>query len=267
VRRRIVTIAVIAPLVALAFGTAAIWLLVFGGRPTIQRAGTQTPGPVASCTPATPDPTGLSTFHIDTAKSSASYDAHFQAEGQPLPGTVTGETGDVTGDIQFGAQPSPIVAAVHVMVDLRTLNSGAAERDAHVRTDTFETDKYPFASFVVSNAQALPGTYGTGKQVTFPLTGDLTLHGVMRPTNFSVTGQLANNTLTGAASATIHLQDFEMKPPQTTAVVKITVSDDILLKLNFTATTGSCVSPSQREQGMPIESVRFSHKDGIWRQH
>ena len=43
-RRRIVIISVIAPLVVLAFGAAAIWLLVFGGRPTIQRAGTETPG-------------------------------------------------------------------------------------------------------------------------------------------------------------------------------------------------------------------------------
>jgi polyisoprenoid-binding protein YceI len=151
------------------------------------------------------------------------------------------------------------------MVDLRTLNSGAAERDAHVRTDTFETDKYPFATFVASNAQVLPGAYSAGQQVTFPLAGDLTLHGVTQPTRFTVTGQLANNMLTGAASATIHLRDFAMKPPQTTAVVKITVSDDILLTINFTATTGWCAATSQREQAMPSEASHTSGENGIWR--
>jgi polyisoprenoid-binding protein YceI len=265
VRRRIVIVSVIAPLVALAIGAAAIWLLVFGGRPTIQRAGTQTSGAVASCSPATTSPTELSTFHIDTAKSSASYEAHFQAEGQPLPGTVTGVTGDVTGDIQLATQPPLTIAALHVMVDLRTLNSGAAERDSHVRTDTFETDKYPFATFAASNAQVLPGAYSTGQQVTFPLAGDLTLHGVTRRASFTATGQLANNTLTGEASASIHLQDFAMKPPQTTAVVKITVSNDILLKITFTATTASCAGASQREQRMPIEADNSSREARIWR--
>jgi polyisoprenoid-binding protein YceI len=265
VRRRIVMISVIAPLVVLAIAAVAIWLLVFGGRPTIQRAGTQSPVAVTSCPPATEGLTGLSTFHTDTAKSSASYEAHFQAEGQPLPGTVTGVTGDVTGDIQLGTQPSANIVALRIMVDLRTFDSGAAERDAHVRTDTFETDKYPFATFAASNAQVLPGAYSAGQQVTFPLAGDLTLHGVTRPTSFTVTGQLANDTLTGAASASIHLQDFAMKPPQTTAIVKITVSDDIQLKINFTATTASCAAASQREQRMPIEAANSSREDEIWR--
>jgi polyisoprenoid-binding protein YceI len=260
-----VIIAVIAPLVALVIGAVAIWLLVFGGRPTIQRAGTQSPGGVASCPAATQDPGALSTFHIDTAQSSASYEARFQAEGQPLPGVVTGVTGDVTGDIQLDDQAPATIVGLHITVDLRTLNSGAAERDAHIRTDTFETDRYPYATFVSSNTQVLPGAYSAGQQVTFPLAGDLTMHGVTRPTRFMVTGQVASDTLTGAASATIHLQDFAMNPPQTTAVVKITVSDDILLKLNFTATTGSCAAASQREQGKRVAAGDSSRDDELWR--
>jgi polyisoprenoid-binding protein YceI len=183
-----------------------------------------------------------------------------------LPGAVTGITGDVTGDIQLGTQPSANIAALRIMVDLRTLNSGAAERDAHVRTDTFETDRFPFATFVASNAQVLPGAYSSGQQVTFPLVGELTLHGVTRPASFTVTGQMANDTLTGSASDSIHLHDFAMKPPQTTAVVKITVSDDVLLKINFTATIGSCVASSQREQRKPLIAGDSSRDDGIWRQ-
>ena len=246
-RRRIVIISVIAPLVALAIGAAAVWLLVFGGRPTIQRVGTHTPG--TACPTATAGSAGVSAFQIDTTKSSASYEAHFQAEGQPLPGTVTGETGDVTGDIQLQTEPAPTVAALHIMVDLRTLNSGAADRDMHVRTDSLETDKYPFATFVASGEQRLPDAYNSGKQESFLLAGDLTLHGVTRPATFNVTGQLSANVLTGSASASIRLPDFGMKPPQTTAVVKITVSDDILLKINFTAPPSSCAVSPRSAQG------------------
>jgi polyisoprenoid-binding protein YceI len=204
-------------------------------------------------------------FRIDTARSSASYEAHFQAEGQPVPGTVTGVTGDVTGEIQLDAQPKANIAALRIMVDLRTLNSGAADRDAHVRTDAFETDKYPFATFAASNAQVLSGAYRTGQQVTFPLVGDLTLHGVTRPTSFSVTGEMANDTLTGAASASIRLQDFAMKPPETTAVVKITVSDDILLQVSFTATTTRCAAASESEQETQFEAANCSDDGTIWR--
>jgi hypothetical protein len=151
------------------------------------------------------------------------------------------------------------------MVDLRTLNSGAADRDAHVRTDTLETDKYPFASFVASSAQALPDAYNSGKQVSFPLTGDLTIHGLTRPATFNVTGQLSPNVLTGSASANIRLPEFGMKPPQTTAVVKITVSDDILLKINFTAAPASCAAPLRTAQGNAAAPTGFLGQSGAAR--
>jgi polyisoprenoid-binding protein YceI len=260
-----VVVSVVAPLVALAIGVVAIWLLVFGGRPTIQRAGAQTPGGSPSCGPATENTGGLTALRIDTARSSASYEAHFQAEGQPLPGTVTGVTGDVSGQIQLATQPTASTATLRIIVDLRTLSSGAADRDAHVRTDTFETEKYPFATFAASNAQVLSGAYSAGQQVTFPLVGDLTLHGITRPTSFSVTAEMANDTLTGAASASIHLQDFAMKPPQTTAVVKITVSDDILLKVNFTATTTRCAASSGSEQATRFTAANVLVDGQIWR--
>jgi polyisoprenoid-binding protein YceI len=263
VRRRILIISVIAPLVALAIGAAAAWFLIFGGGPTIQRAGMQTPA-TAVCSPATGASGGSSVFQIDATKSSASYEAHFQAEGQPLPGAVTGETGEVTGDIQLGTKPTPTVESLRVMVDLRTLNSGAADRDTHVRTDTLETDKYPFATFVASSAQALPDTYNSGQQASFPLAGDLTLHGVTRPATFNVTGQLSANVLTGSASANIRLPDFGMKPPQTTAVVKITVSDDILLKITFTA-PASCVASLRNAQEEMAESTSLLGQSGAAR--
>lgn len=238
-RRRVVLIVAVVIVGVAAIAASAIWLEVFGGRPTIQRTAAGTPSPAALCR-ATATSGASSAFVIDSSKSSASYEAHFQAEGQPLPGTVTGATGDVTGDVQFTTEPTPTITALRVTVDLRTLNSGAPERDNHIRADTFETGLYPFAVFTVSNASVGADASSNGQAVAFPLTGELTLHGVTRTVRFAMSGRLTTDSLTGSGAAPIHLQDFQMKPPETTSVFKITVNDDITLKVTFSATRTLC---------------------------
>jgi hypothetical protein len=44
----------------------------------------------------------------------------------------------------------------------------------------------------------------------------------------------------GSATTLIHLQDFHMKTPMTTAAVTITVSKDITLTVHFTGQRESC---------------------------
>jgi hypothetical protein len=53
-------------------------------------------------------------------------------------------------------------------------------------------------------------------------------------------GHLANDTVTGSATTLIHLQDFNMKTPMTTAAVTITVSKDITLTVHYTGQRESC---------------------------
>src|SRR5579872_1491549 len=96
-------------------------------------------------------------------------------------------------------------------------------------TDTLEVNKYPYAVFTVMDAQVLPGSYTEGREVTFHLKGSLTLHGITRPVVFTLQAQLANSRVSGSATVLIHLQDFHMKTPMTTAALTITVSKDITL--------------------------------------
>ena len=213
--------------------------IVFGGTPTIHRSATE---PVAAASPcATIDASsGLRAFRVVTQQSDASYEAHFLVAGQAVPGTVTGITGDVSGEFLLTTDQHPIIMSMKVVVDLRMLDSGAPERDDHVRNDTLEVNKYPYALFTVMDAQVLPGSYTEGQMVSFKLKGSLTLHGVTRPTTFDMRGQLANDRAMGSATTLIHLQDFHMKTPMTTAAVSITVSKDITLTVHFTGQRESC---------------------------
>lgn len=183
---------------------------------------------------------GLRAFRVVTQQSDASYEAHFLVAGQALPGTVTGITGDVSGEFLLTADDHPAIKSMKVVVDLRMLDSGAPERDDHVRNDTLEVNKYPYAIYTVMDAQVLPGIYSEGQTVSFKLKGSLTLHGVTLPTIFDMQGQLANDMVMGSATTLIHLQDFNMKTPMTTAAVTITVSKDITLTVHYTGQRESC---------------------------
>ena len=210
--------------------------IVFGGTPTIHPRH----APPLAVTPcATLNlPNGVRSFQVISQNSTASYQASFQAAGQPLPGAVMGVTGDVSG--QFLLTMDEHIQSLELIVDLRTLDSGSPERDTHVRDDTLETSKYPYATFRVTGASVLSGNYVEGQNVTFKLSGELNLHGITRPEVFSMQGMLAGNTISGTASTLIHLQDFKMKPPQTTSVVTITVSNAVTLSINFTAKKQTC---------------------------
>lgn len=237
--RRILIGIVAIVLIGLLVAFIVVRQIVFGGTPTIHRTAGQ-PSAAASPCATISTSSGLRAFSINPQMSDASYEAHFQAAGVTLPGTVTGITGDVSGEFLLTSDTQPTVMSMKIVVDLQTLDSGSADRDSHVRNDTLETDKYPQAIFMVTEAQVLPGNYTEGQMVTFKLAGELTLHGVTRPATFDMQAKLKGNTVTGTGTTLIHLQDYKMKPPATTAVVPITINNAITLSIHFTAQKESC---------------------------
>ena len=206
----------------------------------------QTPHPhVAHSSPLTATPcvaiasgSGVHAFTIDSQQSLASYHASFSGLGQPLPGDVLGETHDVSGEFLIVSSPSPTITSLRILVDLRTLDSGDATRDEHLREQTFETDKYPYATFTAANGRVLPGAYADRQNVTFQLTGVMTAHGISRTTTFDVMGQFSNNAVSGSANTTLHLQDFKMHPPQ--AAPGVTISNDVSIVVRFVAPAEQC---------------------------
>jgi len=238
--RRVLVGALIALLIAVLAAALLVRQIVFGGTPTLHHPAI-TPGS-GSCT-STP-PAGSEAFVLDPQHASASYTVHFQAAGQPAPGTVTGETADVTGELLLTEKTPLTVQFLRITVDLRTLDSGSAHRDAHIRTDTFETAKYPFALFTAGQVQVFSGSYSEGRNIQFHLPGELTLHGVTSPVTFAMEGKRSGNTISGSGAAIVHLSDFGMKDPEITSVVPITIGNEVMLMISFTAEQEPCLHMS-----------------------
>ncbi len=94
--------------------------------------------------------------------------------------TVRGQVHGVTGTIDFDPA-SPETAAVDATIDISTITTGVPDRDAHLRSaDFFNVAQYPAVTFKSTSVKA------TGENEAL-LTGDLTIAGVTKPVDLTVT--------------------------------------------------------------------------------
>lgn len=85
---------------------------------------------------------------------------------------VRGTFGRVTGTVAVAAAPQD--STVDVTVDVAAVDTGWAERDAHLRSpDFFDVEKFPEMRFVSTSIEP--------HHHAWRMTGDLTIKGVTRP--------------------------------------------------------------------------------------
>lgn len=191
--------------------------------------------PGAATATGTPIPsTGLTTFQIVPAQTTASYSVYENLIFQNKPNNdAIGTTHSVTGSFKIRAGNSPLVAAMNIQVDLRTLQSDSSRRDGYIQQNTLQTDTYPYATFVSVSTQGLPATYADGQTVHFQIIGNLTMHGKTNKETFDVQGKVVGNTITGTATSTIYMTDFGIQPPN---LANIAIAQNkVVITLTFTA--------------------------------
>src|SRR5207245_7163 len=191
------------------------------------------PGAVTAT--GTPIPsTGLQTFQIVSAQTTASYSVYENLILQNKPNNdAIGTTHSVQGSFHIRTGTSPLIAAMNVTVDLRTLQTDAGMRDRYVRHHALETDTYPYATFISVSTQGLPTSYSDGQTVHFQLIGNLTLHGKTNKETFDVQGKVEGKTITGTATSTIYMTDFGVEPPN---LANIAIAQNkVVITLAFTA--------------------------------
>src|SRR6266487_5387684 len=98
------------------------------------------PGAVTAT--GTPIPsTGLQTFQIVPAQTTASYSVYENLVFQNKPNNdAIGSTHSVQGSFKIRTGTSPLVSAMNITVDLRTLQSDAQRRDNYIQQHTLQTD-------------------------------------------------------------------------------------------------------------------------------
>ena len=196
---------------------------------------THTAPGAAPVTTTTPIPSsGLRTFQIVPAQTTASYSVYEDLIFQNKPNNdAVGTTHSVQGSFKIRTSSSPLVAAMNITVDLRTLQTDAARRDSFVRQNTLQTDTYPYATFISTSTQGLPASYSDGQTVHFQLTGNLTMHGQTNKEVFDVQGKVVGNTVTGTATSTIYMTDFGIQPPN---LANIAIAQNkVVITVTFTA--------------------------------
>ena len=194
-------------------------------------------GTATACGTAVPT-TGLRTFSIVPAQTTASYSVHEDLILQNNPNAVAvGTTHSVTGGFVIRTSGTPLVASMNMTVDLRTLQTDQPRRDQFVQQNSLQTDLYPDATFVSTCASNLPASYSEGQQAKFQITGNLTMHGTTNKEVADVQGTLNSGAVTGTATMTVYMTDFGIEPPN---LANIAIAQNkVLITITYTAQEGT----------------------------
>jgi polyisoprenoid-binding protein YceI len=149
----------------------------------------------------------------------------------PLPNDAIGVTHGITGAIVLDANGRIVPAESRITVDLTALKSDRERRDGYIKRRTLETEQFPNAILEPTAVSGLPDPIPASGTMTFELAGNLTIHGVTRPSTWQVAATADHGALTGTASTRVKFEDFGMTPPRVAIV--LSVQDDIGLEYDF----------------------------------
>jgi len=164
------------------------------------------------------------------AGNEARYRVREQLARIPLPSDAVGTTAALTGALVLSAE-GKVSPGSEFTVDLTTLRSDRERRDRYVQTRTLETGQYPRAVLTPTAVRGLPWPLPEAGEFSFELAGDLTLHGVTRPTVWQVRATATGDGFTGQAGTGFTFADFGLTQPRVPIV--LSVADTIRLEYSF----------------------------------
>jgi polyisoprenoid-binding protein YceI len=146
--------------------------------------------------------------------------------------TVRGRFAGVKGTV-VADDSDPATAQVDVTIDVHTIDTREAQRDAHLKSaDFFDAEQFPVLTFKSTRVSGVRG----GR---FSLVGDLTMHGVTREVTLDVTSEGRGKDPWGgeragySAVAKVNRSDFGLTWNQVLATGGIAVGDEIKISLDL----------------------------------
>lgn len=179
-------------------------------------------------------PAGEAVFTLSADKTEARYRVREQLASRDAPSDAIGKTSKVTGSVALKADGTIDQANSKFTVDAASLATDIAMRDGFVRRAVLQTDQYPTFTFVPTKVEGLTFPLPASGQVTFKLTGDLTIRNVTKPVTWDVTGNLANGGGAGTATTSFTFEDFSLTQPKIGSVLSI--ADKITLEVDVNLT-------------------------------
>lgn len=202
-----------------------------GSEPRSAAVQTPAPAPAAPRSEQAPPQGGAIRLSLVPDASQARFKVREQLAGMQLPNDAVGTTKAVHGTIVFDQNGEIIREQSKFTVDLNTLRTDQPMRDAFIKQNTLETQRFPTAEFVPHTAQGLPWPLPTTGEATFKLAGEMTVHGVTRTVTWDVTARFSGREASGTATTSVTFGDFGMTQPRVARVLSI--EDNIRLELDF----------------------------------
>ena len=226
-----VGLAALAAVVIVVAIVASIYIFGAGGAKTGAASG-----PVTVPTLAPTD--GATLFTIDSSSSKATFTIDEVLFGNP--NTVVGETNKVAGQLLVNTQDPSKSQVGEIKIDVSTLVTDNDLRNRTLQGRILQTDTpaNQYATFVAKSITGLPESIAVGQQVTFKITGDLTIHQVTKSVTFDATvNAVSDKQIAGTASTTVKYSDFGISVPDVPSVTGL--GDTVKLALDFAANAGS----------------------------
>ena len=169
----------------------------------------------------------LTTWKIDPVHSHVEFSVRHL-----MISSVRGRFTDVKGTV-VAADGNPATAQVDVAIDVNTIDTREAQRDAHLKSaDFFDTEKFPVLTFKSTRVTDVQGD-------KFKLVGDLTIHGVSREVTLDVTSEGRGKDPWGgeragySAATKIKRSDFGLTWNQVLEAGGIAVGDEVKVSLDL----------------------------------
>jgi len=170
-------------------------------------------------------------FVVSATGNEARYRVREQLMGASLPNDAIGKTPDITGSILAFPDGRIVRDSSRIVVNLKNLKSDKDRRDGFLQHRTLQTDQYPTVELVPTGVRGFSGTLPASGTATFELLGDLTVHGVTRPTVWQVTAHAEGADVAGSATTAFTFKDVGLDQPRLPML--LSVADTIKLEYDF----------------------------------
>ena len=220
-RRNLIGAALAGVLLLGALGWGLLYAVVFAGS-VPQRLALSSPTPSTSAPTASPDSTSVAGTWTVASGSVAGYRVREQLASLAAPSDAVGRTSSITGALTL-TQPASgyTVTAASFAVDVSTLTSDRAMRDQRIHSQGLESDRYPTATFQLSNPIALPTEAASGQTIHVSAIGALAIHGVTRTVTIPIDARLTGSKIELVGSITFPFSEFGMTPPSIGGFVSV----------------------------------------------
>ncbi len=147
--------------------------------------------------------------------------------------TAIGRTSSVSGTVYVDLDNPQNSSIGPLSINISTFKSDSDQRDASLRKYWLESEQYPLATFVPTALAGLPSSYQEGREVSFTVTGDLTVHGITQQITFDVTVNVTDEQISGQAIGYLLMPDFDIVPPSIAGVLQ--AEELVTVKFEFVA--------------------------------